>query len=594
MPSTSLRMLSVGSVVAGYRIERVVGAGGMGTVYLAQNLDLPRRDALKVLSAELSYSDEFRARFIREADVASRLQHPNVVSIYSRGETDDGQLWIAMQYIDGTDADDALRAGKMTPMRAVHIVSEVAQALDYAHHHNVVHRDVKPANFLLSGDGGGPERVLLGDFGIARAIDDVGLTVTGSVIATMAYAAPEVLAGGPFDGRADVYSLGCSLFRLLTGKTPFAGAGANGPAAVMMAHLHQPPPRVTDRVPGLPPAMDSVIGIALAKQPAQRFGSATELAAAAAAALHHQPTPEAVQRAVPTAEVASYPSPADSAWWRPPAGTRTLLATQGGSAVPLLSPAGPPRRRRRTAWVIGILAAAILLAAGGVTVFRRSDVTGQRDTATPSVSATTTTATSATAVPRVLVSALPALLISIDEIRQLMGDPKLQVSETAPSMFDMSAYLTDKDCVGAYGPAQTTVYAKSGFMGVQQQAINGPPDPSQLNNVTQAVIAFLTADQAAGAVSGQVGQWQQCANRTTSLNLPDRPPARLTFGAPSSVADNVHAIPLQVEPAAAQQHCQRALTSRNNVIVDISSCSATLTDPAVRIANLIVGKVSPR
>lgn len=589
-------MLGPGSVVADYRIERIIGAGGMGTVYLAQNLDLPRRDALKVLSAELSHSDEFRARFIREADVASRLQHPNVVSIYSRGETDDGQLWIAMQYVDGTDADDALRAGKMTPKRALRIVGEVAQALDYAHNHNVVHRDVKPANFLLSRDGGGPERVLLGDFGIARAIDDVGLTVTGSVIATMAYAAPEVLAGRPFDGRADVYSLGCSLFRLLTGKTPFAGAAANGPAAVMMAHLHKPPPRVTDRVSGLPPAMDSVIRIALAKDPAQRFGSATELASAAAAALHNQPTPEAVLRAVPTAEVSSYPSPADSGWWRPPAGTRTLLATPGGSAVPLPSPphppAGPPRRRR--AWVIGTLAAVILLAAGGVTVFRRSSVTAQQDSVTASASATTSTTTSATPAPRVLVSALAGLLVPIDEIRQLMGDPGLQVAESAQRPFDLSPYLTDKDCLGAYGPAQTAVYAKSGFMGVEQQAINDPADASQLNNVAQAVIAFLTADQAAGAVSEQVGQWQQCANRTTSLNLPDRTPARLTFGAPSTVADNVHALTLHVESNPPQQHCQRALTVRNNVVVDISSCSATLTNPAVPIANLIAGKVSPR
>ncbi|MDT5345898.1 MAG: eukaryotic-like serine/threonine-protein kinase, partial [Mycobacterium sp.] len=179
-------MIGVGTVLAGYRIERIIGAGGMGTVYVAQNPELPRCDALKVLSAELSRNDEYRARFIREADVASRLQHPNVVSIYSRGETDDGHLWIAMQFIDGTDADDALRTGSMTPTRAVHIVGEIARALDYAHRHNIVHRDVKPANFLLSHEGGGPEQVLLGDFGIARAIDDVGLTLTGSVIATMA------------------------------------------------------------------------------------------------------------------------------------------------------------------------------------------------------------------------------------------------------------------------------------------------------------------------------------------------------------------------------------------------------------------------
>src|SRR5690348_16052073 len=122
-------MLTAGSVIAGYRIERLLGVGGMGSVYLAHNPELPRLDALKLLSGELSRQPEFRARFIREADVASGLSHPNIVSVYSRGEAEDGSLWIAMQYVDGTDADDAQKSGGMTPGRAVHIVSEVAEAL---------------------------------------------------------------------------------------------------------------------------------------------------------------------------------------------------------------------------------------------------------------------------------------------------------------------------------------------------------------------------------------------------------------------------------------------------------------------------------
>lgn len=144
-------MLSAGEMVAGYRIERSLGAGGMGAVYLAHDPHLPRLDALKVLSADLSRDPDFRARFVREANVTSKLDHPNIVSIYNRGETEDGQLWIAMQFVEGTDADAALRAGTMTPVRAVHVVTEVAKALDHAHHRNVVHRDIKPANFLLSG-----------------------------------------------------------------------------------------------------------------------------------------------------------------------------------------------------------------------------------------------------------------------------------------------------------------------------------------------------------------------------------------------------------------------------------------------------------
>lgn len=200
-------MISVGSVVAGYRVEQVLGGGGMGTVYLAKNPTLPGRDALKVLSADLSGDRAFRERFIREADMVSQFDHPNIVSIYGRGETGDGQLWIAMQYVEGTDAEAALRAGTMTPQRAIHIVTEVAKALDYAHQRNVVHHDVKPANLLLSDESGECERVFLSDFGVARPIDDSDHSMDGAFTATLAYSAPEVITGAQIDGRADLYSL---------------------------------------------------------------------------------------------------------------------------------------------------------------------------------------------------------------------------------------------------------------------------------------------------------------------------------------------------------------------------------------------------
>ena len=360
-------MLTGGSMVGGYRIERELGAGGMGSVYLAAHPTLPRFDALKVLSRELSRDPDFRTRFTREADVAASLDHPQIVAVYNRGETDDGQLWIAMQFVDGTDADAALRAGTMTPARAVHIVTQVAKALDFAHSRTVVHRDIKPANFLLSGPAGPDERVLLGDFGIARALDDVGLTATGSVMATIAYAAPEVLSGMPFDGRADIYSLGCTLYRLLTGKTPYSGS--NGPAATMMAHLQQPPPRVTDVVPSLPAALDQVIAVAMAKEPGHRFGSASALAAAASAALHD---PSVLQNRtllapVPGPEVSSYPR-ADA---RSPAVSWPHSGPSPAQATPAYGPSAPagavPRRRRR-AVVIGAVAAVTVLVAATVTV----------------------------------------------------------------------------------------------------------------------------------------------------------------------------------------------------------------------------------
>src|ERR1700754_208336 len=203
-------------VVDGYTIESVLGSGGMGIVYKAANPTLPRSDALKILSAEFSRDDQFRKRFQREADVAATLDHPNIVAVYSRGEFN-GQLWIAMQYVPGTDADRELKAGTVTAGRAAHIVAEVAKALDFAHRRGVMHRDVKPANFLISPPAhmGDDEQVFLADFGIARALDDAAhLTTDGTVMASVAYASPEALAGSNIDHRADIYSLGCSLYKM--------------------------------------------------------------------------------------------------------------------------------------------------------------------------------------------------------------------------------------------------------------------------------------------------------------------------------------------------------------------------------------------
>ena len=292
---------SPGDVVGGYRIETVLGAGGMGTVYRAANPTLPRSDALKILSAEFSRDDQFRARFQREADVAATLDHPNIVAVYSRGETENGQLWIAMQYVPGSDADRELRAGTMTAPRAAAIIADVAKALDFAHRRGILHRDIKPANFLISPPehAHDDERVFLADFGIARALDDVAhLTTDGTVMASVAYASPEALTGLSVDHRADIYSLGCSLFRMLTSKAPYAGR-EGGLAAMAAAHMTEDPPRVTDLVPGLPRALDDVIAKAMAKDPHARYQTARELAAAATAAVADATT--AIPRSTVTA-----------------------------------------------------------------------------------------------------------------------------------------------------------------------------------------------------------------------------------------------------------------------------------------------------
>ncbi|MFI6216352.1 serine/threonine-protein kinase [Nocardia brasiliensis] len=341
--------MSPGTIVGGYRIDRVLGAGGMGTVYLAKHPSLPRMDALKVLSPELSSDHEFRARFEREANLAAGLDHPNIVSVYNRGE-EHGQLWIAMQYVDGIDASAEIARDPhaMNPLRALRITTEVGKGLDYAHRKGLLHRDIKPANFLLSATDGDEERVLLTDFGVAKSNDDTTeLTQTGSFVATIAYAPPEQLTGERLDHHADIYSLACSFFKLLTGRNPYP---ATQPALVMMGHLHEPPPAATAVHPGLPPAIDQVFARAMAKNPADRFNSCRELTDAAANAL--------VPGFNPGATNTSPTYPVQVVDPRPPTDPRVAQSGSHGQA-----PVSPKRRKRRLI-AVEIGAVVITLAAG--------------------------------------------------------------------------------------------------------------------------------------------------------------------------------------------------------------------------------------
>ncbi|WP_307593038.1 serine/threonine protein kinase [Nocardia salmonicida] len=278
-----------GGVFAGYTIERLLGRGGMGSVYLARHPRLPRRTAMKLLNRELFFDNEIRARFEREADLVAQLEHPNIVTVYDRGVEND-QLWISMRYIDGSDASSL--PSPVDPARAVRIVAETAAALDFAHSRGVLHRDVKPANILIE-PVDSTERVYLTDFGIARLHDDSAakLTQTGTFTATLAFASPEQLSGITLDGRADQYSLACTLFRLLTGTTPF---DATNPVAVIQGHLQQPPPRASALQSGITPALDAVIARGMAKRPEERFATCAEFAAAAQRALAGHAAPQQV------------------------------------------------------------------------------------------------------------------------------------------------------------------------------------------------------------------------------------------------------------------------------------------------------------
>ena len=269
--------LNTGDVFAGYTIERLLGTGGMGEVYLTQHPRLPRHDALKILTRDSAVDGEFRARFIREAELAATLRHPNIVGVLDRGEFD-GRLWISMDYVDGTDAGRLIRESYpngMPEQDVAEIVTAVADALDFGHERRLLHRDVKPENILVTESDGRRRRVLLTDFGIARRFDDVSnLTDDGVAVGTVNYMAPEQLLNKPLDGRTDQYALAATTFHLLTGAPPFHDPNR---AVVISHHLSTPPPRISDRRPDLA-HLDAVLARALAKDVDQRYPTCLDFA----------------------------------------------------------------------------------------------------------------------------------------------------------------------------------------------------------------------------------------------------------------------------------------------------------------------------
>ncbi len=269
-----------GTVVAGYRVESLAGAGGMGVVYRAADPELGRPVALKLIAPWRASDPRFRELFVRESLIAAGLEHPNVIPIYRAGE-DGGRLFIAMRYVEGASLAGLIgERGALPPGRAARIVARVGDALDAAHARGLVHRDVKPANVLVA-DPDGDEHVYLTDFGLSVGASGAGGGDRGGWAGTLAYLAPEQVRRGRVDARTDVYALGCVLFHALTGRPPFP---THDEAGALEAHLTQAPPRLADVVAGLPPALDAVVRRAMAKRPEDRFASAGELGRAALAA----------------------------------------------------------------------------------------------------------------------------------------------------------------------------------------------------------------------------------------------------------------------------------------------------------------------
>lgn len=308
----------IGRQIAGYRIEREIGRGGMAVVYRARDLRLERTVALKLLAPELARNDTFRLRFTHESRAAAAIDHPHIVPVFEAGETD-GILYIAMRYFEGSDLRHLLdRRGPLAFAVTLRIAAQIASALDAAHEHGLVHRDVKPGNILVARgtDSDHPEHAYLTDFGLTKkSLSLTGFTSVGQFVGTLDYVAPEQIAGRPVDGRCDVYGFACVVYECLTGRPPFR---RDDDMALLWAHQYDSPPPPTELRPDLAPETDAVFAKALAKTPDDRHPSCRTFITALRTTtdpppLEHPPTE--VDLRPPTAD--SHPAPPPPRWAAP-------------------------------------------------------------------------------------------------------------------------------------------------------------------------------------------------------------------------------------------------------------------------------------
>jgi serine/threonine protein kinase len=361
----------VGTVLGTYRLEALLGKGGMSAVFLAQQLQLARRVAVKVLLPDVmmdsSLYEEFFIRFQREASLIAGLEHLNIMPIYDYGKQE-GIAYLVMPYLAGGTLRDVLARRRMLPVQeALIYIEQAAAALDYAHAHGIIHRDLKPSNFLLHPDG----RLVLADFGIARMIQGKGnalgmtLTSMGTLLGTPEYMAPEMIRGGQVDCRTDIYELGIVFFQMLSGTVPFKG---DSHVAVLLKHLQEPIPLLHESNPTLPPAVDAVIQKATAKHREDRYASASALAQELKHAIQTATYPVADERHYTPTLLASYLLPSD---WSAPTQADSAPNPTMPEIVGTPGPQVPKRVSMRTkgAWLVWLVVPIVfILTFGGLLV----------------------------------------------------------------------------------------------------------------------------------------------------------------------------------------------------------------------------------
>ncbi|SPM39254.1 hypothetical protein MNAB215_1436 [Mycobacterium numidiamassiliense] len=567
-----------------YRLVELLGRGGMGEVWRAHDTETDRVVAIKLLPAFLSDDEEFQSRFRREAHAAARLNDPHVIPIHNYGEIDN-QLYVDMRLIEGRDLQTLVADGPLDPARAVRIIEQVAQALHAAHRVGLLHRDIKPSNILLDDN----DFAYLIDFGIARAIEETRMTKSGDTIGTFQYIAPERLHTGTEDARADIYSLACVLYESLTGHPPFPG---DSMAHLMYAHVNTPPPRPSDAQPDVPPAVDDVIATGMAKEPDHRYATTIEFANAARDAVTTPISLLAQNQFTRAAFASSADAPTmsatEAAVQQPSAGLN-LAASQQDPADP--SPPETPTPQRGSWWpprgrsaLIAAIVVVVVVLVSGVVIFQLQ----QPSAPTPAAVTATSVAPPPPPPPPKPVeeAALDGLLLSAADINTAMGATAMTVSRPWKTLDDIGVAnpSSPPECLPVGGAGEAPVYNGSGFAALRGQTLE---EPHQFKHaVDQVVLMFPSAQAAAAFFSASTQSWQACANRSYHDNVHNTDMNTGPMSTTKGILTNT-----QTNPRTTGWACQRALTARNNVVIDVAACSYDITEQGVAIASQIAARV---
>ncbi len=626
----------VGSMFGPYHLKRLLGRGGMGEVYEAEHTVKEWTVAVKLLSETFSKDPVFRERMKREARTAGRLQEPHVVPIHDYGEID-GQMFLEMRLIEGTDLDSVLkRFGPLAPPRAVAIINQIASALDAAHAAGVMHRDVKPQNILVTRD----DFAYLVDFGIASATTDEKLTQLGTAVGTWKYMAPERFSNAEVTYRADIYALACVLYECLTGSPPYR---ADSASVLVTAHLMDPIPQPSALRAGIPKPFDAVIARGMAKKPEDRYASAGDLALAAHEALSDPdqdhaddilrrsqdatlPTSDTPNPAATIADTAMAPPPppAPMANTPPPSPGQSSPTPYPAASGPSSGPIPSPTARPWTPDSGPIPAASQSTPApayyqpsnanwGGPPPSPPQQFTGPPPWNQPPPKPKRNPWPIIAAVAVVLVvivsglgiwlivrpkpvpppdpipaDRLSALLLSPSDINSIMGASNIQPGKPILNMDTSSRTLSLPECQGALYTTQNTVYAGSGYTGTSELVSSEPGDNND-HWVDQAAVAFPSADKAKEFLQNSTDKWKPCAGQTvtvTNQGKTYRWTLAQILGSPPKLTV------MQTQEGAGGWECQHAMSVANNVIADVIACGYHISDQAGQIADKIVAKVN--